>query len=35
MSNSINKVIEQVAYKQVEDMIVYLEMLDEQFLKTS
>jgi len=35
MSNSLNKVIEQVAYKQVEDMIVYLEMLDEQFLKTS
>jgi len=32
---ALNKVIEQVAYKQVEDMIVYLELLSEQIIKTS
>ena len=35
MANSLNKVVEQVAYKQVEDLIVYLEMLSEQIISTS
>lgn len=32
---ALNRVIEEVAYKQVEDMIVMLEMLSEQIIKTS
>jgi len=35
MATSLNKVVEQVAYKQIEDMIVLMEMLSEQIIATS
>jgi hypothetical protein len=35
MATSLNKVVEQVAYKQVEDLIVYMEMLSDQIIQTS
>lgn len=35
MAGALNKVIEQVAFKQVEEMIVYLELLSEQIISTS